>query len=448
MRVGRGVLRGAWPLVLLLIGCGQVVSRDADMTPGAEAPSESLRVVLPPGARCRGTTAPAVVQLSAESSQQRCEPASQVLAWSRLRPPGLCYELNAPCPGVPDHHAYLTFDDGPSDWTASILDTLANRGVRATFFVNARGLKGPRGLDGSYTSGAGMPIAYRDMLKRIVVDGHILGNHSLDHVNLGKLKATEIDSQLRENERLVNAALHQLGVETSPLTLLRPPFGSPWFEGDAPLTDPLASQLLAGPVFARHGYNVLWNISSTDADEWAIGESYNQVELNRMRWQSSVAYADKVARIRSTVLDHALVQAGKGIVVLMHDSHNATRDALADVIDRLRARGYRFATIEDQVQAQYGRSSLELTPGPALFQACGNERARSCAAQGSPSGAAVCGRFWEAFEAFGGEAALGDPLSPPTRSESGAMAQHFDHGTIELHPELPSPCDVVLLPEP
>src|SRR5262249_6234907 len=51
---------------------------------------------------------------------------------------------------LPPHVAYLTFDDGPSDWTGEVLDILATESVKATFFVNARNLKGAAGLDGSY----------------------------------------------------------------------------------------------------------------------------------------------------------------------------------------------------------------------------------------------------------------------------------------------------------
>jgi len=60
----------------------------------------------------------------------------------------------------------------------------------------------------------------------------------------------------------------------------------------------------------------------------------------------------------------------------------------------------------------------------------------------------VCGRFWEAFAAFGGKPTLGLPLSPPRRQDSGALGQRFEHGSLELHPELPPPCDAVWLPEP
>lgn len=45
-------------------------------------------------------------------------------------PPG-CYNDDP----IPEKTAYLTFDDGPSDWTAAILDILKKDEVKATFFI-------------------------------------------------------------------------------------------------------------------------------------------------------------------------------------------------------------------------------------------------------------------------------------------------------------------------
>jgi peptidoglycan/xylan/chitin deacetylase (PgdA/CDA1 family) len=429
-------------------GCARIVKRyppDAGRPP---AHTESDKKFRPPaGAECRGPRE----LLDAGTVEEACDAATppQWPAWSELQPPGLCYTVDEPCEGVADYVAYLTFDDGPSDWTAQFLDILDRKHVQATFFVNARGIKGAAGLDGSYRNERDKPVSYSRILKRIVDDGHVLGNHTADHLDLGTLSEDEIRSQLQENERLINRALLEEGGHTQPLALLRAPFGSPWFAEDRPIDDVPARQAAAGRVFREFGYNVLWNISSTDADEWAMGEAATKVELSRNRSSSSVSYSDKQDRIRSTVLDHPLVLAGKGIVVLMHDTHNATRDALPELIDGLRERGYTFATLEEQVVDQYGRSSLELTPGPAIDKRCGAERSRSCAAFTEPDRPSVCGRFWRAFMDLGGEETVGRPESEPFRRPgSQIVAQTFELGTLELHPELPESCDALLLPDP
>ena len=319
----------------------------------------------------------------------------------------------------------------------------------ATFFVNARGIKGPAGLDGTYRDDQGQTITYRQVLKRIVDEGHVLGNHTVDHLDLGTLSEDEIRAQLQDNERLINRALLEEGGHSQPVSLLRAPFGSPWFAQDRPIDDIPKRQAAAGRVVREFGYNVLWNISSTDADEWATGEAATLVELSRDRSSSEVSYEDKKARIIHTVLEHALVRDGRGVVVLMHDTHNTTRDALPAVIAGLRARGYSFATVEQQVLDQYGRSSLALTPGPAMDKHCGAERSRSCVDFPDPQTPSVCGRLWRAFTDLGGQDALGLPQSAAFRQgETRVLMQRFELGTLELRPELDAPCDALLLPEP
>lgn len=427
-------------------GCARIEKRYPPDAGDKTTPTvPEVKYEPPPGAECRERR-----EVLEEDAREPCEveTAADWLAWTERQPPGVCYVVDEPCEGLADHVAYLTFDDGPSDWTAEFLDILASEDVLATFFVNARGIKGKTGLDGTYLDDRKKTVAYRKVLKRIVDEGHVLGNHTTDHLDVGTLSEAKIRAQLQENERLINRALLQEKGHTQPLTLLRAPFGSPWFAEDRPIDDIPTRQAAAGRVFREFGYNVLWNISSTDADEWAIGEAATKVELSRNRPGSSVKYADKRARILSTVLDHPLVQEGKGVVILMHDTHNTTRDALREMIEGLRERGYTFATLEQQVLEQYGRSSLELTPGPAMNKHCGVERSRSCRDWSDPDGPGVCGRLWRAFMDLGGEDALGRPQSEPFRKPgSQIVAQTFELGTLELHPELPDSCDALLLPD-
>jgi peptidoglycan-N-acetylglucosamine deacetylase len=67
-------------------------------------------------------------------------------------------------PGGSGPVAYLTFDDGPSINTIRILDTLKQHNIRATFFVT-----------GNNTTGS------TDIYRRIVSEGHTLGNHTYTH---------------------------------------------------------------------------------------------------------------------------------------------------------------------------------------------------------------------------------------------------------------------------
>jgi chitin disaccharide deacetylase len=72
-------------------------------------------------------------------------------------------------PGI----VYLTFDDGPIDATQGVLDVLAKHGVKATFFVNGFHLYG----EGDENEGRALAA-----LQRTLADGHVVGNHSYDHM--------------------------------------------------------------------------------------------------------------------------------------------------------------------------------------------------------------------------------------------------------------------------
>ena len=63
----------------------------------------------------------------------------------------------------------LTFDDGPSEWTEDVLDILAAHGARATFFVIGSVVE-PR----------------HDLLRRMIAEGHEVGNHSWSHPRLAQ----------------------------------------------------------------------------------------------------------------------------------------------------------------------------------------------------------------------------------------------------------------------
>ena len=74
----------------------------------------------------------------------------------------------------------LTFDDGPDpDYTEMLLDGLKKRNVKATFFLLGKQAE-----------------AYPDIVKRMHKEGHMIGNHSYDHVNLANLSKTDAAKQI------------------------------------------------------------------------------------------------------------------------------------------------------------------------------------------------------------------------------------------------------------
>jgi peptidoglycan/xylan/chitin deacetylase (PgdA/CDA1 family) len=106
--------------------------------------------------------------------------------------------------GVPDRTMVLTFDDGPDPtWTPRVLDVLARHGVSATFFVTA-------------ANAAKHPA----LVRRLISEGHEIGNHSTTHTDLGSGSATRARWELRQNQVVLAATAGRTS------GLLRPPFSS------------------------------------------------------------------------------------------------------------------------------------------------------------------------------------------------------------------------------
>ncbi len=178
----------------------------------------------------------------------------------------------------------LTFDDGPSANTRRLLDVLAARDVRATFF-----------LQGEHVA------ADPDAVRAVHAAGHSLANHTWSHPHLPDLPAAEVDDELA---RAADAVRDATGVVT---TLFRPPFGD------------LDDEVVA--AVARHGEAVvLWDVDPAD-------------------WEAGAPAGRTVERV--------LAQVRPGSVVLMHDWQDSTVDAVPAVIDGLVADGYRFVTVPE-----------------------------------------------------------------------------------------------------
>ena len=97
----------------------------------------------------------------------------------------------------------ITFDDGPGAYTAMLLDELAARDVKATFFVSGYRAKG-----------------YPETLGRIVAEGHQLASHTQNHENLNTLSSSKIASEISQTQELITAA----GGDDP--AYIRPPYGN------------------------------------------------------------------------------------------------------------------------------------------------------------------------------------------------------------------------------
>jgi peptidoglycan/xylan/chitin deacetylase (PgdA/CDA1 family) len=97
----------------------------------------------------------------------------------------------------------LTFDDGPdAKFTPLVLDELKKAGVHATFFVIGNRAE-----------------ANPEILKRIIKEGHAIGNHSYDHPDLPKLSMEEFQKQITQTDKIIKS---YTGYSSS---IVRPPYG-------------------------------------------------------------------------------------------------------------------------------------------------------------------------------------------------------------------------------
>ena len=193
----------------------------------------------------------------------------------------------------------LTFDDGPDpDWTPRILDILKQENVPATFFV--------MGKNGQ---------AYPDLLRRMVNEGHEIGNHTFTHPNLGEIPGRVTDLELNATQRLIESITGRSTV------LFRPPYF-----GDAEADRP---EEVEPAIRAKNlGYIIVG--LRIDPGDWKPGVTPDEIVQRTLD------------RAQDTNPET------RGQVVLLHDSggdREATIEALPRLIHELRAKGFTFVPV-------------------------------------------------------------------------------------------------------
>lgn len=123
----------------------------------------------------------------------------------------------------------LTFDDGPMQpFTSDLLDGLAERGVRATFFLIGEQV-----------------IGNEDLVRRMEKQGHQVGIHTFDHVSLTGLNQADFDAQVEKTRIVLENTLGHDGFS------LRPPYG---------LLDDAVLEMAQCPI-------ILWSVDPKDWDD-------------------------------------------------------------------------------------------------------------------------------------------------------------------------------------
>src|SRR5947199_10393274 len=189
----------------------------------------------------------------------------------------------------------MTFDDGPSaTLTPKLLDLLAGRHIKVTFFVIGENV-----------------AEHPEIVARAAREGHEIGNHSWSHPNFAKMSEERVHQQLWQTDTAIQNA-----TGTRP-TLMRPPYGSITAREKRWIHDEL-------------GYDIiLWDVDPYD-------------------WKRP---GPAVVRAR------ILKETRPGSIVLSHDIHPGTIEAMPSTFDELETTGFKFVTVSELIRMAAARPS-------------------------------------------------------------------------------------------
>lgn len=203
---------------------------------------------------------------------------------------------------VPGNFIAITFDDGPHPQnTPRLLDMLRARNIKATFYVIGRSVD-----------------LYPQVVRRTVAEGHEIGNHTHTHRLMSKLSDVEVRSEL---SRCRDAVARAAGVQ--PRTM-RPPYGG-------------LLQRQRELVHDEFGYpTILWSVDPLD-------------------WKRPGP---------SVVTSRILAGTTAGGIVLAHDLHGQTIDAMPATLDGLLRRGFKFVTVSQLLAMKTDGATAQASANP------------------------------------------------------------------------------------
>ena len=189
----------------------------------------------------------------------------------------------------------MTFDDGPSaTLTPKLLDLLAAHHIKATFFVIGENV-----------------AEHPDIVARAAREGHEIGNHSWSHPNFAKMSAESVRSQLQRTDDAIKNATGNRP------TLMRPPYGS-------------VTEREKRWIHDEFGYRIiLWDVDPYD-------------------WKRPGP---------AVVRNRILKETQPGSIVLSHDIHPGTIEAMPSTFDALEAKGFKFVTVSELIRMAVPKAS-------------------------------------------------------------------------------------------
>ncbi len=179
----------------------------------------------------------------------------------------------------------LTFDDGPhASNTPRLLNILKKHNAKATFYVLGSNVR-----------------RYPSIAARTAAEGHEVAVHTWSHPFLPRLSSAKLNDELSRSVGIIKST-----TGTTPRTI-RPPYGA-------------INQSLISNFANNYGLStVLWSIDTNDWRKPGI----------------------------NTVIQRAVNPARPGSIILMHDIHKSSIDAVESVIIGLQAKGYKLVTVSE-----------------------------------------------------------------------------------------------------
>ena len=186
----------------------------------------------------------------------------------------------------------MTFDDGPSGPnTPRLLDLAAKKHIKLTFFLIGENA-----------------ARYPQLVQRELAEGHEVGNHSYTHPDLAKMSDAAVRSEIQKTQDAIIAASGYKPI------LMRPPYGA---------------MTPKQRLWVSHDFGVkiiLWEVDPLD---WK-------------RPGPDVVASRIIAAVRP------------GSIILSHDIHSQTVDAMPKVFSTLLAKGYKFVTVSELIAMDKG----------------------------------------------------------------------------------------------
>ncbi|MCR8547074.1 polysaccharide deacetylase family protein [Salipiger sp. P9] len=181
----------------------------------------------------------------------------------------------------------MTFDDGPHPTlTPRLLDLLKARGLRATFYLIGNRV-----------------VTWPDIVRRIVAEGHEIGNHSWSHPDLSRRSDAQV---IDEIDRTTDAIFRVTG---RPPVTFRPPYGA----------------------FTRRQRMMLYQQRNLPTILWSV---------DPQDWRRPGA---------NVVASRILKGSRPGAIILSHDIQKGTVQAMPQTLDGLAARGMSFGTMSQMM---------------------------------------------------------------------------------------------------